>query len=419
MGGDPELVARAFTAASSHGLSVDSTPVTVPPITMACWAKVNNLTAENPLLWIGDKDFGDQMYVLSAAGNLVGDPLVAMVGSGTYTWAASPVPYPTGVWFLAVAVFAATNDRLVYINTSATFGEDTVTRLLTQTPDRVGIGRYMDSTPGPSLDGEIAEVAIWNVTLGQAHIDQLAKGVPASYIRPDKLVLYADLLGRQSPEPDKRGGRSFVVTGAVQSTHPPIRHRPQSLLALFGAPPTVPSSTAISGSQLRIITPNGSTGYGGVRSKIAYDLTTSYFSAELTDAGIVVANTDREAYIAAVVDPSNEVRFRVTGTALEARKKVGAAWTTVATTTYSPTNHYGLRISESGGTTSWDVRTAGGAWTSFFSAANPVVLTNVELQVAAGNVNSTTAATVVFDNVNLDPIPAGAEEDIMLLLHVG
>jgi hypothetical protein len=71
-------------------------------------------------------------------------------------------------------------------------------------------------------NGDLAEVALWNVVLTPTEVAQLAAGKSAALVQAGALVAYYKILGTTSPEPDEKGGTALTVTGATAATHPPI-----------------------------------------------------------------------------------------------------------------------------------------------------------------------------------------------------
>ena len=102
--------------------------------------------------------------------------------------ASSSASYTTNTWNMATAVGTSATSRTVYLN-AANSGTQTTSRTPT-TPDRVCIG--FSRTAGSDLvtmEGYIAEVAIWNVTLTTVELTSLYKGTKADQIRPQNLKL--------------------------------------------------------------------------------------------------------------------------------------------------------------------------------------------------------------------------------------
>jgi hypothetical protein len=73
------------------------------------------------------------------------------------------------------------------------------------------------------FDGRIAEVAIWAGDIGAAGFGVLAQRVSPMLVRPDLLVSYWPLIGRESPERDRFGGVGATITGTVATAdHPRV-----------------------------------------------------------------------------------------------------------------------------------------------------------------------------------------------------
>jgi len=89
--------------------------------------------------------------------------------------------------------------------------------------DMIGAADNAPGSTAQQFDGRIAEVAIWTVDIGANGFASLAKGYSPPFVRPDKLIFYADLLGRGSPERDLRSGATGTITGSVPVyAHVPI-----------------------------------------------------------------------------------------------------------------------------------------------------------------------------------------------------
>jgi hypothetical protein len=70
------------------------------------------------------------------------------------------------------------------------------------------------------LDGQIAEVGIWNAALPAAEIASLAKGMNCAKVRPQNLVFYAPLIRDLN---DQKGGLTITNNnGATVAAHPRV-----------------------------------------------------------------------------------------------------------------------------------------------------------------------------------------------------
>ena len=216
-------MARNFDDASSQYLEVDSTPVTAAPFTMACWFRSNDATVSQRLMWVGDKDSTTNSWSIAAAGAVAGDPVRVIANdAGGNTAQSTSTGFTANTWHHACAVIVSATDRSIFIDGGSE--GNSVTSRSPAGADRISIGRQGGSSPDAYMSGDIAEAAIWNIALSDADVALLALGLDPRMVRPQGLVFYAPLIGRHSPEIDRRGGLGLTVTGAVASVHPRMFH---------------------------------------------------------------------------------------------------------------------------------------------------------------------------------------------------
>lgn len=142
-------------------------------------------------------------------------------------------------------------------------------------------------------------------------------------------------------------------------------------------------------------------GYKGYTSLATFDLTGSYFSVEVINAGNQALNS-LEVALFGMKDSNNNVFWLISGNLIMAYKKVGGTVTQLATAAYLPAAHKFFRIRELSGTTFWEYSSDGLTWTALHSAANPFVITALFLELSTGTWNTEAAVTTaVFDNFNL------------------
>ena len=73
---------------------------------------------------------------------------------------------------------------------------------------------------GSNLNGDLAEVGIWNAALTAAEIASLAKGMTCDKVRPQSLVFYAPLIRNLQ---DVRGGLTITNHNtATVANHPRV-----------------------------------------------------------------------------------------------------------------------------------------------------------------------------------------------------
>ena len=140
--------------------------------------------------------------------------------------AATSSSFVAGSWQHAAGVWSATNARAAFLNGG---GKGTETSTVNPAGlNAIAIGRFPSLSPGGYWDGELAEMAMWNVALTDAEVLQLSKGFSPSFIRPSKLVFYAPLI--KNEDIDLRGRLKFTMVGTPTVVrHPRIIYPKGSL----------------------------------------------------------------------------------------------------------------------------------------------------------------------------------------------
>lgn len=209
--------ARSFNAASNQYLYLGSGTVFSYPVSMSAWFKTNDLSA-NRCIVANNSDISGVGTYMILRGNDAGDPLSASDFDGsTAARANSGGSVTTGVWTHGGAVFQGTSSRSVYLNGTRTDNSTAVSGF--STPERTRIGTFLPSNSPWS--GEIAEVAIWNVTLTDDEMLILAAGFSPLVVRPSALQLYVPLW---SGAFDYITARAFTDSGGTTDAndHPRI-----------------------------------------------------------------------------------------------------------------------------------------------------------------------------------------------------
>ena len=154
-------------------------------------------------------------------------------GAGTSTATATTAP-STNTWQNACAVFAASNDRRIYLN-GGSKGTNTGSRTVSSlNSTSIGIIRGYATYAG--FSGQIAHPAIWSVGLTDEEIAMLGAGISPLRIRPQSLAFYMPYLGRDSAEIDIIAARTATVTNATASANEPPLIWPRARRRAFRAP---------------------------------------------------------------------------------------------------------------------------------------------------------------------------------------
>jgi len=226
---------------SSDWLSGSASP-SASPLTLAAWFNADGFTGADEVIALTDSSVTNRYigirlsssncgaHVDSASG--FAESLMGSGGSGL------------GSWTHVGGVFASTTSRLVYVNGSP--GTENTGTSSTVTIDTLGIGGLIHSSPTNTVNGKIAEVAVWTAGLSAAEMAALANGVSPLLIRPGSLYAYLPLLDKASPSIDLIGanGSTWSDTPASFQDHPPII-RPSAQILQFPPVAAAPPSGAI------------------------------------------------------------------------------------------------------------------------------------------------------------------------------
>lgn len=217
-------MSRNFSAASSQYLSVSAAVVTDVPLTMACWFRANDVTADRTLMVLGDTTDGDPRFELLIMGAVAGDPVQASTANilGETNNANTTTGYSANTWHHACGVWASATDRRAFID-GGSKGTNTTSTAVTGL-DTLRIGTRLAAN-ARFMDGLIAEAAIWNVALSDGEVKALGSGCPVLSVRPGSIVAYYPLYGIASPEVDYTVNRKHltVTNGPTQGRHAPVQ----------------------------------------------------------------------------------------------------------------------------------------------------------------------------------------------------
>lgn len=208
-------MSRTFSG-TAQTLSRSDVVVTAFPFTIACWF---NASVDSSLCQFG---FGD-----GTASNLVfmarlstKNLRAAIITAGGAQFSADTVnTVNTGSWNAGVAVYNSNTDRRAYLNGDAANKGSNASSSTFPVMTKTEIG----ASGATSLlwNGQLAEIAVWNVALSEEEILLHYQGISPHFIRPANLVLYVPINGSSSPEPDKFSTTGFTVSGATAGTTAP------------------------------------------------------------------------------------------------------------------------------------------------------------------------------------------------------
>lgn len=204
-----------FVAASSQYLEVDASPVTAAPLTVSCWFRTTLTTSVDRVLTAlaNSGTTQDYFYLEQYAAEIY----AASASAAGQSFAGSASTVTTNTWTHAGAVYASASSRVTYLN--GTVGTPETTSRTPVGINRISVGRTGSSTPFGYHNGDIAEVAIWDVALSGADMTALAAGdspmsLATEPVRYWRLKTDGDLT-------DLVGGAVLTANGATFSSANP------------------------------------------------------------------------------------------------------------------------------------------------------------------------------------------------------
>jgi hypothetical protein len=200
----------AFTFNGTNNYLSSSPPVVAMPLTMVCWFKLAQVTLGKAIMSISTAGGSGRFQMSHTSGTFsafISDGLSSVGAANVCLGLSCGFSKPAvGTWHHGACVFASTTSRTAYLNAADYFatvaeggsevsGTSTVFNSGPSAPDRLLIGARIDAGAiGAICNGDIAEVAIYNVALTRAEIVALAKGFTPDQVRPQSLVFYAPLV---------------------------------------------------------------------------------------------------------------------------------------------------------------------------------------------------------------------------------
>jgi hypothetical protein len=216
-------MSRLFDRSIPQYLITETPVVTIQGITLACFFNTNDVTVTQTIMGMSRNSTGFDGFWLVLRGAVGGDPLWAQEFNGSSANAETTSGVSVNTWHHGCAVFAATNDRRIYLD-GGSKGTDSANRSVPSGLDNTTVGslKYNNGTDDDDpFSGMVAEVGIWNVALTDTEVLMLSLGYSPLLIRPQNLVFYVPLV--RDNDNDLVGGLSLTPTnGPTVSPHPAI-----------------------------------------------------------------------------------------------------------------------------------------------------------------------------------------------------
>lgn len=207
----PSARASAVLEGTEH-FTTDTPPVSAYPTTLSIWMKVNNETADQTGIFIGDKDASNQFIATRLAGTIAGDPpqVCTRAGGSTNCGGSTGFDFTTATWYHLCGVFTDETSATMYINggNSAANNPETFPTGV----DRLAVGRATTSSPTWQTDGKVAHAAVWDSALSEANCQALAAGDNPLTVDSGNLIAYWPLL---TDATDSVGSNDLTAQGTI------------------------------------------------------------------------------------------------------------------------------------------------------------------------------------------------------------
>lgn len=208
-------MARDFDGTTQYGSYTAGVPVSGVPLTICCRFAPDTITDFRSIVALTDGG-GGEFFMLGTDS----DALRAIAASGfSEAQAYASGTFAASGWHTGVAVFASSTSRTCYLDGDTSSTAETTS----MTPGTMSQTNLSHLLTGNLFDGDVCDVAIYNVAWSTADVTQFHNGYSPLFIRPSGLVAYWPIIGRFSPEIDVIGGQAFTLTGSPSvSDHAPV-----------------------------------------------------------------------------------------------------------------------------------------------------------------------------------------------------
>ncbi len=227
-------MARNFNASNNqrltNGFSFSGYPISIS----AMFRDTSGTNNDRCIVQIQDSTQSDRYFRLGRNSSTAGLYCASRWDLGGDNGAITTSTITTNQWHHAFMTATSANRRDVWLDNAGqgtnTGGWGSPVRI-----DSLTIGYEDDSSPGDPWDGDLAEVAVWDVELTAEERALLAGGCSPTWVRAESLVFYSPMIRGASGgnDFDVVGGRILTTAGTGTpgvASHPRIQPRSAQIL---------------------------------------------------------------------------------------------------------------------------------------------------------------------------------------------
>ncbi len=220
-------MARLFNDAINDEAHIDQAVVSGVPFAVSIWFR-RDADVECVPFSLVDKDTGVVGFLMQLLVSGESNLARVLVNDGSYGIATTSTGTTDNVWQHVCALFVSSTDRRILLNAG---GKGTnATSITPANMDRTTIGYWGTSSPSNYFSGDIAEVAIWDLSVWPGgtnsdkadNFEKILASIVAGYSAqcfPLGLKAYWPLIRELN---DRFGGYNLTASGTTASSHPRI-----------------------------------------------------------------------------------------------------------------------------------------------------------------------------------------------------
>lgn len=217
-------MSRTFNNTTADNLQRSSSLITAAPVTISAWVNLAAVGAvvrsivniRNSTSGLNLNGFGLDMSASETINARTGD------GASGASLSVTAGALTAGSWAHVGGVYASSTSRVAWLNGTAATA-NTTSRVPSGIDSiQIGVQSHSSGTLAQPWRGEIAEVGVWSAALDTAEMTALSKGASPLTVRPQSLVYYWAIVGRDSPEIDYISAGDMTVAGTAVAAHPRI-----------------------------------------------------------------------------------------------------------------------------------------------------------------------------------------------------
>lgn len=208
-------MARLFDHANTEYLSVAKLPVSSTPFTVSLWFNTPEDVSSYVAFAIADAASNNYWAIFLSSGGATNDVRANAWDTVTNANANSTTFFLLNKWHHVTAFYISDISRAVLLD-----GGGKGTNAADISPAGVDT-TYIGARRGDfTVDGMLAEVAVWDTTLTDREGMVLASGVPPLFVRPQNRVAYWPLVSAEDFDWDRRFDMTAVNSPGI-APHPP------------------------------------------------------------------------------------------------------------------------------------------------------------------------------------------------------